>query len=138
MTHYVYRYFNAEGRLLYVGCSKDPMARYRTHRQDSRLWINEVARGHISVFPDQATALAAEKAAIVAEKPLYNKTHRWEGREGWGAQDYIDYARALMHTSHDPYGAYKSDRMRAVRDEYAALFGEPLPVRPRYIQRRAA
>lgn len=137
MTHFVYRYYNADGRLLYVGCSKNPWTRYKTHRQDSRLWINEVARGRISVFPDQATALEAERAAIIAEKPLYNKTHRWEHREDWSAQDYVDYAQGLLRTSHHPYDTYRGPRMTAVREVYRSLFGEPLPVRPRYVRRVA-
>ena len=137
MTHFVYRYYNDEGRLLYVGCSKDPWTRYKTHRQDSRLWINEVTRGRISVFPDQPTALEAERLAIIAEKPLYNRTHRWENREGWSAQDYVDYARGLLRTSHHPYDTYRGSRMAAVREVYRSLFGEPLPVRPRYVKRVA-
>lgn len=133
MAHYVYRYFNADGRLIYIGCSKNPWTRYRTHRQDSRLWIDEVARGRISVFPDRETALAAEKAAIIAEKPLYNKTYRWENRQDWTAEDYADYAYGLLRTSHSPDWTWRSGPMLALRQMYRAMFGHPIPVSPRKV-----
>lgn len=134
MSHYVYRYFNCDGRLLYIGCSKDPWTRYRSHRQDSRLWIDEVARGKISVFPSQAEALSAEKAAIIAEKPIYNRQFRWDYRDGWTQQDYIDYTLGFLRTSYDPRRAWSGPHLTAVRIAYRAMFGETLAVKPRHLR----
>lgn len=140
MRHYVYRYFDREGRLLYVGCSKNPWQRYVNHQNDSRIWIHEVVRGRISVFPSKVEALAAEKAAIIAEKPAYNVRYRWSHRNGWTEQEYIDYAQGYLRAAPDPIYAWDARHMHAVREVYAALFGHKLPADPRLIlrQRRAA
>lgn len=74
MTHYVYRFFDADGVLLYVGESKDPWKRWRGHRSTSS-FAPLVARGRISVFSDRLTALQAERNAIVDEGPRFNVKH---------------------------------------------------------------
>lgn len=78
MTHYLYRLFDGDGVLLYVGESKDPWQRWaRGHRFTSG-FAPRVARGQISVFPDRLTALKAERDAIVSEQPLFNVKHNTE------------------------------------------------------------
>lgn len=68
----LYRYFDAEGRLLYVGITMAPRGRHRLH--DLRSPHVKYAT-HISFewYPDRETARAAELSAIRSEEPVFNK-----------------------------------------------------------------
>ncbi|AEV86671.1 UvrABC system protein C [Actinoplanes sp. SE50] len=71
----VYRFFDADDRLLYVGYSRTVLHRIKQHSRDpksQRWWIHQV---HASVewFETEEEGLAAETAAIRSEKPLYNR-----------------------------------------------------------------
>lgn len=70
----LYRLLGANGRLLYVGISGNPDARWGTH-SNNQPWWKEVADRKVEWHPSRETAAAAEVAAIKAERPLYNKQH---------------------------------------------------------------
>jgi hypothetical protein len=72
--HYLYRHFNADNELLYVGIAISPIARTKWHRSLSP-WYPQIRTIKIDVLPDRDTALAAERAAILAEVPKYNIHH---------------------------------------------------------------
>ena len=67
----LYRCFDRDGRLLYVGISLTTAYRMSQHRSVARWW-DEVARVEIEKHPDRATALSAESAAIKSEEPAHN------------------------------------------------------------------
>lgn len=67
----VYRCFDAGDVLLYIGVSKDFGARWRRHAAEKHWWP-EVVRQAIDWHPDEASAYAAETAAISAESPRHN------------------------------------------------------------------
>lgn len=75
MTAYVYRAFNAAGRLLYVGCTTQPGQRMVAHRRES-VWWSGAVRFTFAAFADHQQALAAESDAITAELPRYNVAGR--------------------------------------------------------------
>lgn len=70
----LYRAYDRRGRLLYVGKSLGPAARFRGHSQ-TQPWWHEVDTIRLEHFPDDKLASEAEKAAIQAEKPRYNIVH---------------------------------------------------------------
>jgi hypothetical protein len=70
----LYRHFDADGILLYVGISRDPGVRRRTHHRRSA-WTEFAARETVEWLPDRETAERAEREAIVAERPLFNGAH---------------------------------------------------------------
>lgn len=72
MTHYLYRFFDDAGRLLYVGESIDPLSRASSHRQTAP-WFWRVAALHIIVLDSRDDALRAEAAAIKSELPMFNR-----------------------------------------------------------------
>lgn len=72
----LYRYFDADGRLLYVGISHDPNMREDQHR--GTRWHPLAVRRTEAWHPTRRAALAAETQAIRAEKPEYNNLHNWE------------------------------------------------------------
>lgn len=68
----IYRHFDSEGRLLYVGMSLNVMRRTRSHFH-SAAWWDEVATITIQRFETKADACAAELHAIRTEGPLHNR-----------------------------------------------------------------
>lgn len=67
----LYRHFDAEGRLLYVGATVHPTLRQYLHMTNSA-WAFDIRRIDIEVFPTKAEALAAERLAQDTESPLHN------------------------------------------------------------------
>jgi hypothetical protein len=75
----LYRAFNSEGDLLYVGISLSPLTRIRQHRQ-TKDWWTEIANITIESFPDRSSASHAEVLAIQEERPRYNVVHNVSGK----------------------------------------------------------
>jgi hypothetical protein len=69
--HAVYRFFTAEGELLYVGVSWNPAGRWETHRRVAAWWLF-AAVVVVDVYDTEATALEVERYWIAAAAPLHN------------------------------------------------------------------
>jgi hypothetical protein len=69
----VYRLWDSQGQLLYVGLSHSPRERYVQHEGD-KLWWPTVQRRHETWYDTRKEAEAAERVAIGNEAPLYNRT----------------------------------------------------------------
>ncbi len=67
----LYRHFDKDGRLLYIGESCRILDRVLQHEKDAR-WFKEIVSITLEHFPTRLAARVAEKPAIAAEKPLYN------------------------------------------------------------------
>jgi excinuclease UvrABC nuclease subunit len=67
----LYRHFNAEGVLLYVGISLRPFSRFKEHKTHSG-WADQIANMAIEYFPTRTEAMAAETKAVQEEEPLHN------------------------------------------------------------------
>lgn len=67
----LYRHFNADGCLLYVGVSYSPSDRKHHHNWASS-WFPQVARTTMGWFATRRAALDAELRAIKEENPLHN------------------------------------------------------------------
>ena len=76
---YVYRFFDAEDRLLYVGIARDLGVRFAAHRRRSPWWADAV-RGTTVTYPTRADAELAEGIAIHAEHPLHNSSRPTEAK----------------------------------------------------------
>jgi hypothetical protein len=68
----LYRLYDAEDVLLYVGITAAPAPRMERHA-DRQAWWPEVARKTMTWYSTRLEAATAEVAAIEAEKPRYNK-----------------------------------------------------------------
>lgn len=71
--HYVYRHFDGDGRLLYIGVSLSGLSRLLGHMSASE-WGHAIRAVTLEPHPNRAAALEAEAKAIVAERPLHNQT----------------------------------------------------------------
>jgi excinuclease ABC subunit C len=74
----VYRFYNAAGKLLYVGKAKDLQKRvssyFQKNPEDPRiaLMVENIARAEFTVVPTEIDALVLESRLIKEEKPHYN------------------------------------------------------------------
>ena len=69
----LYRHFDADGRLLYVGIARSVTARLAQHADSP--WDDQIARVEVERFATREEAEAAEREAIRAEKPIHNRAH---------------------------------------------------------------
>lgn len=74
----LYRHFDANGNLLYIGISKDPDGRWMAHRGNREPWVHQAARRTDEWHNSRPEALAAEAKAIRAERPPFNGTHNYD------------------------------------------------------------
>lgn len=86
--HYLYRCYDAAGRLLYIGCTTNPRRRLALHRSSQRTRASRLLQRYMAscqvdadVYPSEAAGRDAERVAIRAEQPLFNVQHR--GVPGW-------------------------------------------------------
>lgn len=70
MAH-LYRHFDKDGILLYVGAAKDAMARLGTHHK--REWYKNIRTITVHYYRTKRAALKAEAEAIAKEKPKFNE-----------------------------------------------------------------
>lgn len=67
----LYRFFDGNGVLLYVGITDDTARRWSAHRTQ-KPWWRDVARKTVEWYGDRESAERAERIAIGRERPLYN------------------------------------------------------------------
>lgn len=79
----LYRYFDADGVLLYVGISNDPDFRWKAHLYgvDRKAWPRRAVSRTAEWYDSRAAALTAEEAAIHLERPIFNRTHNYDDVE---------------------------------------------------------
>jgi len=77
----VYRLYDTDDVLLYVGMSNDPPRRWSGHVNEGKTWWADVARKTVEWYESQDDALTVEAEAIWAEHPLHN-TAPMPRREG--------------------------------------------------------
>ena len=71
MIHNVYKMYDAEGALLYIGYTGGLGARVQIHASSSD-WFSQVARIDLLTFDTKPEALSAEARLIKDEGPLHN------------------------------------------------------------------
>jgi predicted GIY-YIG superfamily endonuclease len=82
--HSVYRLYDDANRLLYIGCTRDLDLRLYMHdgyyNTTSLAFRGLVDRVETVEYENRAAARQAEREAIQAESPLFNKAHN-QGRQ---------------------------------------------------------
>lgn len=161
--HFVYRAFDADGNLLYVGCTMDLERRRRDHAGlNGSKWYPLMVRTHLTGPFNYDTARRLERDAIQTESPLWNSmdpnrvalralyqrmTNRWfrlehdiQGRpSNWksafeSAKAHV--ARLLPNSELDLYGRHIADGELAEAREVAAWDLETFNTKVRWINRK--
>lgn len=113
----LYRWFDKEGNLLYIGISTNAYGRAKQHKTTAKWWPNAANMTVVS-YPSREDVEAAEKDAIRTEKPKFNIRHQlipktrsidkrwWEKVENDYSlpHDAPERAEAVLH--HSLYGAW--------------------------------
>jgi predicted GIY-YIG superfamily endonuclease len=75
----LYRFFNAQNELLYVGITNNPFNRFSGHSSD-KSWFSEISHATLEHYQNRAAVDRAETNAIKSENPKYNiaKVDGWE------------------------------------------------------------
>lgn len=77
--HFVYRAYDAAGRLLYVGCTRRPIARWKQHRKMGG-WADDAVRFHVAGPYNYDTGRYLERHGIRTENPRHNRDTAEEAR----------------------------------------------------------
>lgn len=101
----LYRHYDANGTLLYVGISTSVMMRLAQHRWGSH-WFTRVVRVTIEWLPTREAALNAEREAIRKECPECNTVHAL--REGERSDDGLSLADASRVALAREYARFKA------------------------------
>lgn len=120
---FVYRCYDVDSRLLYVGCSVDPAFRIEGHRKSS-WWADRLAYYETEEHPNRDAALDAERRAIYSERPACNVKSRWyqgDPRENWSLIDYANYRAAVVASARGFHGPQTTSLLAAIDGEAREL-----------------
>jgi len=67
----LYRHFDENNKLMYVGISLNTFTRLGQHRDHSK-WFKQIKYVKIEHYPTRQDAMTAEKTAIKTENPMFN------------------------------------------------------------------
>lgn len=103
MSNVLYRVYDEDGRLLYVGITNNPPARFRSHRATKQWWAM-VAHIFTKTYDSRAALREAEREAIKTEHPTYNVVHN-AGRDDRPTDPvlFTDYCAACETLGHVPH-----------------------------------
>jgi predicted GIY-YIG superfamily endonuclease len=90
----LYRFYDANDRLLYVGITTNPKRRWYAHSRD-KYWWPEVTRKAIEWFETRKSAERIEKIEIAEERPVYNRNLNGDRRHELQNEDIRRAKRAL-------------------------------------------
>lgn len=77
-THTLYRFFGSSDELLYVGITNNPARRFSKHKDEKAWWL-DVSRIELEQHDSRDELLAAERQAVMDERPLHNKAMNVSG-----------------------------------------------------------
>ena len=72
--YFLYRFYDEDDTLLYIGITNDPERRLYQHTAQ-KPWADDIARTEYAVFANKTEATAAEAALIKQLSPLHNIVH---------------------------------------------------------------
>lgn len=96
----VYRHYDGDEQLLYVGSTIDPDVRQATHRRGSP-FADFVEITIVTWYADKRSALDAERAAIETESPVFNDALRPAAMTEWLQGQYLLRNQARHLTGSD-------------------------------------
>jgi antitoxin StbD len=70
----VYRFYDGDGQLLYVGRTQQIASRRIAQHRSTKDWFEQVARIEVTAFDSWSAACIEEDAAIATERPIHNQT----------------------------------------------------------------
>lgn len=84
----LYRHYDADGQLLYVGITNDPKRRLYEHKCRA-IWSDQIANVTVKWMPSRPDAEEAERQAIATESPVFNGGERVYQETGDAFKDWM-------------------------------------------------
>lgn len=137
----IYRLFDCDDALLYIGVAVDPRERWHGHSVE-KSWWPQVTRKEVTWHDTRVSAEQAEAKAIKSERPRFNVEHSSTRQRGDGQADLrgittkVRYTRISDDDWRDLLAAARttsSDRGTVIKELVAWYLrrpGAPQPVRP--------
>lgn len=122
---YVYRYYDADDALLYVGQTGNPARRHSSHRSNAA-WFDLVARRELRGPVTKAWALMEEFVALGVESPRYNAQarngHAGPGSDHWAEAMAVAYRELLNSDAAfcEAQQSWLAGRLSAILDQEKA------------------
>ena len=104
----LYRYFDKDNNLLYVGISYDSLKRKKSHMASAK-WKDLYRSMTMEVFETRELALAAEKNAIIEENPWFNIIHNTKKKDKIKKHyngNFIEIPEVSIYGTRRSYGYY--------------------------------
>jgi len=102
----LYRHFDAENNLMYVGISLNVFQRLSQHRDHSR-WFGNIKRVEIEHFETREKAIIAEKNAIKTENPKFNINSKKTAKEINDEEKLVERQKQFLKSFVEHKLAYK-------------------------------
>lgn len=121
----LYRFWDADGTLLYIGITLKPSSRWKHHAKN-KPWWHEVAVITVEAFPNREAVEEAEREAIRIQRPKYNVVHNGgpgpfpavHDMDSDTASIAADFFRAKANLK-DPLGPLRPEQAQWVADMLA-------------------
>jgi predicted GIY-YIG superfamily endonuclease len=119
----LYRYFDSDGSLLYVGITRDQAKRFSSHNRQSK-WMPRAVQCTLEHFETRAEAKAAETLAIQNENPIHNIA---ESSKQLRKSVYwrLSAETHLIQMTSKPEGGLDYDHREFQKDFMEAIYGLP-------------
>lgn len=119
--HYVYRCLDAQGRIVYVGCSRDVEARMKQHRKTG---VGPAThRLRVTVHPNLIAALEVERREIVQHEPLLNRQLFLMDIGSWSREKLLERLRhEITRRRGLPFQGDANSAISTLRREYHRRF----------------
>lgn len=122
---FVYRVYDGNDRLLYVGSSGDVMRRWVMHLRQRPRWMPYFYRVRLTgPLTSLAVARAMEREAIRTESPVFNYVHAGGRKSEDRIREYLATARKARAIRKERHSAEAERRMAALRAEWAIADAE--------------
>jgi predicted transcriptional regulator len=127
----VYRFFSADGWLLYVGMTVNTLVRFAHHRASAPWWhLADQNRTAITWYDSRTEAASAEIAAIEAEKPEWNIAGREDRHVGRPKTVLTASQEAALEDVAQIYAMHLElrEQYKRMLAELADREGDPVPI----------
>ena len=118
MVTQLYRHYDSEGTLLYVGISLSALMRLMQHKENAD-WFLDITKITIQNFPTRQKALDAETQAIVTENPKHNIAKK---KAKYKPQTYTEIKQKL-HDDYEKIPEYYKDKFMFRINEACEILG---------------
>lgn len=126
-VEYIYRVYDDDGRLIYLGRTQNLVLRLRTHAISS-WWAPQVAKVKAHICRGAWSATDEERRAILSEHPRWNLNGLPLARH-WSKDQYHDWFTSFLNLRPaEEMTPRNLLRLGAVRRQYRNKFNEELPI----------